>query len=369
MTDPPAMPDLMQQVIVRNTFIDIDDTPLASPLIRSQTEPRGTVGMTFSDSEDDDDSKEDIAPDEPGMIREVTAYDPPGYTPKIFQVESAEDSSYWDSVIGQGPAPRPPYGTGMQQGMMMMVIPVYPGMIPPNQPIQPICVGMGPSQNAPPDSVLVPIYPSAPTPSLVPEGSGGYSQPPQTSAAPPLEAPLAPAPSPLQRSFSVNSKIDRVVWSVDARKLKAGDRVAVSPAFDIPIADTKYPFKMILHPKVVNDGKGGSSFRRSKGHGKVEVKCEAMFEPDTDATVNYRISVRSPDATETHKMQPARPLGGSVRHNFAQNGVSSLPAGEDVWDFAESVDANLTAFVVVLEFMQAGSSNSSTDQYLSPNGQ
>jgi len=338
------------QVVVRNTFLDLAETPKIQPLSRSVTEPGRDkpVGFTFSDSEGDDEH------DEP------TEVSTPEHTPKIIQVETCEDPNYWAAVMCEDPTPQLPFYTGMQPGTMM-AIPINPGMMPGYgscQPIQPICVGMGLSQNLPPGCILVPIYPSS-APVVLPStgsppgtGSGGYGLPVasiQTPIEQTSDKPFAPSPSPLQRSISVNSGINRIHWSVDARKLKSGDRVAVSPAFDISIGGKEVPFKMLLHPKVVNDGKGGSSFRRSKGHGKVEVKCEAMFDPDTDATANYRISVSSGNATETHKMQPSR---GPMRHNFATNGVSSLPAGEDVWDFTTSIDEASMTFVVVLEFFR-----------------
>lgn len=67
-----------------------------------------------------------------------------------------------------------------------------------------------------------------------------------------------------------------VSWTVDARKLKASDKVAVSPAFQVPTAPGN--FRMMLLPKVVDDRKGGASFKRAKGKGLVQVKCEENLE-------------------------------------------------------------------------------------------
>merc|ERR1719191_333026 len=75
-----------------------------------------------------------------------------------------------------------------------------------------------------------------------------------------------PAPQTLTRAFSVGSGAFRINWTVSATKLRSADKNAVSPPFELsfggPYSSTK--FKLMLFPKVSSEGKGGSSFRKSK---------------------------------------------------------------------------------------------------------
>merc|ERR1712216_153218 len=82
------------------------------------------------------------------------------------------------------------------------------------------------------------------------------------------------------------------------------------------------PFKLLIHPKVVNDGKGGASFRKAQGIGKIEVKCEGKIEPGESAKMTFRISIGSGKKGDTLKVQPPR---GPVTHDFAESGTAGLP--------------------------------------------
>jgi hypothetical protein len=157
----------------------------------------------------------------------------------------------------------------------------------------------------------------------------------------------APAQNQLLRSSSVNSGIDRVHWTVDARKLKTNDKGAVSPTFHISLCGQDIPFKMHIHAKAVSGGKGGSGFRKSKGHGSIELKCEGSFGDGADARATYRLSIGSGNSKDLAKQQNFR---GPVSHNFANGAVSGLKKGEEDWDFAAAVDEASLVFVVHLEF-------------------
>lgn len=235
-------------------------------------------------------------------------------------------------------------GGAMPAGMM----PMMPNMMPPGT----IPVGMIPAE-MPAPCVNVSDAPGGLAP------SGGYAPPSApvgpagTSSALPASAPAPPNP-PLTRAFSVNSGIYRVHWTVDARKLKSNDKVAVSPQFEVSFG-TAVPFKMLIHPKYISEGKGGGSFRKAKGRGKIELKCEGVVE-GMSALVRYRLSIGSGRAGDTSKVQKPRPLT-YVEHNFANSGVSGLPKESDInpdgeeWNFLEVVDDDSQTFVVCLEIM------------------
>merc|ERR550537_1892310 len=125
-----------------------------------------------------------------------------------------------------------------------------------------------------------------------------------------LAAPPPPQPQTLTRAVSVSSGVNRVHWNVDARKLRGNDKQAVSPAFELSFgpAHPSVTFKMMIYPKVVNDSKGGASFKKAKGKGYVQLKCEAELSEEV-ANACFRISIGSGD-----NVQPPR---GPVHHNFS----------------------------------------------------
>merc|ERR1740117_2599288 len=94
-------------------------------------------------------------------------------------------------------------------------------------------------------------------------------------------------------------------------------------------------FKMMLYPKVVSDTKGGASFKKARGCGFVQLKCEAELS-EAVAHVTWRVTI---DGEKR----------GPVPHNFALSAVSRLPKEQEEWDFNKAVQADSQTFVVCLE--------------------
>lgn len=165
--------------------------------------------------------------------------------------------------------------------------------------------------------------------------------PSEVSSLKPPEG-VPPQPHTLQRAFSMSSSTFRIFWHVDARKLKGNDKQAVSPPFELAFG-SDFPsvtFKMMLYPKVVNDAKGGASFKKAKGKGYVQVKCEAeLSEAAAKAQVKFRIGVAGQEPR------------GPQSHNFAQSAVCGLPKDQEEWDFNEVVDKDSQTFQVLLEIV------------------
>jgi hypothetical protein len=152
---------------------------------------------------------------------------------------------------------------------------------------------------------------------------------------------VPPQPQTLRRHYSTGSQTNRIYWTVDARKLKGNDKQAVSPPFDLSFG-SQFPnvtFKMMLYPKVVNDAKGGASFKKARGKGFVQVKCEAELE-QTMANVRFRIGI----GREGN-------CGRAQSHNFAQSAVCGLPKDQEEFDFNEAVDKDSQTFLVKLEIV------------------
>jgi len=151
-----------------------------------------------------------------------------------------------------------------------------------------------------------------------------------------------PQPHTLTRDQSVSQPhLNRINWTVDARKLRGNDKQAVSPPFSLNFGPQFHDivFKLMLYPKVVSDSKGGASFKKARGCGFVQLKCEAELS-QADANVQWRIVIGG----------VAR---GPVIHNFSNSAVSRLPKDKEEWEFSTAVDQDSQTFVVCLEIMPA----------------
>jgi hypothetical protein len=107
------------------------------------------------------------------------------------------------------------------------------------------------------------------------------------------------------------------------------------------------PFKLVLYPKAVNDGKHGAGFKKAKGKGRVVLKCEAQL-PESLSNICFRVGVgRAGKGSET--LQPFR---GPIVENFFEHSCHGLPKVEEEWDFSASVEDSRT-FLVTVEIAAA----------------
>eukprot|EP00929_Paragymnodinium_shiwhaense_P101542 TRINITY_DN646_c0_g2_i1.p1 TRINITY_DN646_c0_g2~~TRINITY_DN646_c0_g2_i1.p1 ORF type:complete len:310 (-),score=52.13 TRINITY_DN646_c0_g2_i1:305-1234(-) len=127
------------------------------------------------------------------------------------------------------------------------------------------------------------------------------------------------------------------VWTVDARKLVSDHKVIVSPSFEVELAAQTVPFKVILTPKEVTLRKGGQSFKRSRGMGSIQLKCESAGDFAEMAQVKFSVG---------------RSLSrGPVLHDFGQSGVCSLKSEIDTWNFTQAVDEASQSFDIRIEIL------------------
>lgn len=152
---------------------------------------------------------------------------------------------------------------------------------------------------------------------------------------------VAPQPHTLEIAVSQDSVITGVIWTVDAKKLKSNDRVAVSPPFSLYGA----PFRMMLHPKISSESKGGASFRKSMGRGFLQLKCESKVQELAGARFTFNFVVGS----SKKRLEAAR---GPITHDFTTGGIVGLRKGQDEWNFSQCVDKCSDTFVVCLEILQ-----------------
>lgn len=133
---------------------------------------------------------------------------------------------------------------------------------------------------------------------------------------------------------------ERLMYTIDAKKLRSKDREDVSPIFKVGAMS----FKIILRPKVMDNNRGGAGFDTSGRRGYVELKCMTDFETAgalETTSVRFRMSVGSRRGLETFR--------GPQTHDFAQRAIWQLPHGQDEWNFGKAVDRTTNTFAVCFE--------------------
>jgi len=140
-------------------------------------------------------------------------------------------------------------------------------------------------------------------------------------------------------AVSASTGVLRFMWTVDASKLRSHERQAVSPTFELPLGEG-VTSRLVLFPRPTEHGKGSASFRRSKGWGSVQLKCET-----SEGSVAFMVSIG--DGTVGCARQPCGPL----MHDFASHSTCSLPKGQDQWDFSKVVNRSSQTFAVCLDIL------------------
>jgi len=132
-----------------------------------------------------------------------------------------------------------------------------------------------------------------------------------------------------------------IAWHVDARKLRSGDKQAVSPAFELPLGN-QFPavtFKMMLYPSKKSEGKGGASFKNAKGQGTITIKCEGDVSGDA-AEIDFSLAIGSRGVRISETKHG--------KHNFAHSAICSLSRHEADWNLSSVVDQASETFSVFL---------------------
>jgi len=126
------------------------------------------------------------------------------------------------------------------------------------------------------------------------------------------------------------SGIMAVDYTADGKLLKGNDSRKVSPPFELNDGHKDAPplvFTLMMFPKQ-GEGKGGNSFRKSRGIGTLQLKCEAPRNPNDPE-----------NPLESHAFKVWFVVGkdrrGPIIHDFAQSGsICGLPKGfSQEWDF------------------------------------
>lgn len=122
-------------------------------------------------------------------------------------------------------------------------------------------------------------------------------------------------------------KVTRLCWTIDKAKsiLASGDGIKLSTSMQVPLGEGKAPakFKFMLKPQMHSEGRGGASFKRSKGKGFIELKCEEGQDVIGNTRLYFWVGDQLPR--------------GPVEHNFSSDVVGRLPRDIHLWDLKTSV--------------------------------
>lgn len=153
---------------------------------------------------------------------------------------------------------------------------------------------------------------------------------------------LAPLqPGALVREL-LPSGMERIRWSVDARKLDLQDKQILSQEFHLFFPDQGVqPFRLMI-VAAAKDSKHKGGFLKAAGRGILSVKCETSMPPST-CSIAFRVTVGSGPSAQSH---------GLIWHNFAEKNCCSLQRKDQDWNLKAAVEEDSKRFEVRLEVVE-----------------
>jgi hypothetical protein len=136
--------------------------------------------------------------------------------------------------------------------------------------------------------------------------------------------------------------MERIRWSVDARKLDSQDKQILSKEFHIFFPDQGVqPFRLMV-VAAAKDSKHKGGFLKAAGRGVLSVKCETSL-PPTTCSIAFRVTVGS---------GPSAQSNGLIWHNFAEKNCCILQRKDQDWNLKAAVDEDSKRFEVCLEVVE-----------------
>lgn len=338
-------------VVVKNTFLDVlDDAPTPQSLVRAQTAPACMGGRAdvscaagkgmFDCFRENSDTNSNCDSDENDSVYSTTTHDETECLGQYIGIESS---------LPPGENVRFPVAMAQTAGLF------YYNCWPESQ-----------FQSGPRPCTSGPQFDQQETWSLVDHAwedrqygplQANASALPQSlnlgvAQSKPLSQPQAmPQPQTVSSFNDPSTGFSETIWNVDAKKLRSGDKQAVSPAFEMPLG-ANFPsvtFKMIIYPSVKSEGKGGASFKNAKGQGRITIKCEGDVS-GAPAQVGFSLAVGNRGERLTEMRYGM--------HNFAQSAICNLPGDTIDWDLSSVVDHPSETFSIFLTMMHMSSKES-----------
>jgi len=142
-------------------------------------------------------------------------------------------------------------------------------------------------------------------------------------------------PGTLRREM-VNGR-ELVRWSVDARKLDSHDTKVLSPQFDLEVpGQGLQPFRLMVLATQTS-GKGGASFQKAGGRGRITLKCESSLADARSMALTVTLS------------STARAQHGPIWHNFSEQSCCSVQEPDADWNFKAAVDRSRRSFQISMQ--------------------
>jgi len=137
----------------------------------------------------------------------------------------------------------------------------------------------------------------------------------------------------------VNGK-EQLTWSVDGRTLDSLYKQKLSPEFhlDLPGVGLQ-PFRLMILAKETK-GKGGRSFRKAAGFGRIFVKCETSL-PQNTPGIAFHVTVSGGAGGALSK--------GPFRHQFFDQNCCALQGKAEDWNLLAAVDESSKRFEVCVQ--------------------
>lgn len=127
-------------------------------------------------------------------------------------------------------------------------------------------------------------------------------------------------------------------FNIPSRQLESRNTTAVSNCFEIPFDGVSIPFRIHATAQQTHQRRNGRCFRKAKGHGTLELKCESSDTKLPCVVFSLRVGV---DKEE----QPSR---GPIEHDFSQSSIGRLPADLETWDLLAAVSLGASGCPVTL---------------------
>mmetsp|Transcript_64291 Transcript_64291/g.119482 ORF Transcript_64291/g.119482 Transcript_64291/m.119482 type:complete len:454 (-) Transcript_64291:32-1393(-) len=338
---PHASLALDQNVIVRNTFVDVDQ--LCSPsqqqhLQRTQTAPPAHMRLSRQASVPESvQSTDDV-----GVSRGI----PPGHCLDRLDRTITHDNFSYDSADSRTWLPP-------AASMAMQTPPLWP---PPLIPPPPWFMSPQMYNDFVPDHG----YPGQAYQHTDADGyssSSGWKQASglrqssssSTGANTKNAATTGDLPG-IRRTTSEDGKTTQVWWAVSTKKLRSTDTSIVSPGFEC-VLSPELPaavFKLIIYPKVSSEGRDGANFLQSKGRGCVKLVAADPV-PESAPRVSFSLSIGPDGGTQFSR--------GPVVHNFSEQKVCGLPEEEEEWNFKAAFNQGNAIFMVNVQITPVIDSN------------
>jgi len=283
------------KITVLNTFLHVEEKTDRSPR-RCKTAPECIVCAAAEAAVLQADESDDESDEEP--VDHVKTYD-------RFENETIENKTVYMPAVSPTTLP------------MQMSTPIV------------FCTTPAPAQ--------LPAARQEPAPRLL-----GRTQPKAApkplNVAPAVAPALKPEGSPLECD-TVDGK-EQLTWSVDGRTLDSLYKQKLSPEFNLYLPGLgQQPFRLMILAKETK-GKGGRSFRKAAGHGRIFVKCETSLPPNTPR-IAFRAAVSPGSSAESSK--------GPFWHQFFDQNCCGLQGKTEDWNLIAAVDETSKRFEILVE--------------------